>query len=206
MLLQQKSKLAQKTRNNLSHLLPWSLSQGSRTFPTKFVHGFSLAVPLLGLSEGRWRTDQITDTWQRKALQDGSLPSRSTGIASTGKGNASCRLGSAQHSLSRLSPRERCLEQGRQPRLSAVIHNAAEYQTRSTSQQRPKTWFCCWSAEPSERGSEPAGRSLPRGRRKPGTRQQRPRVSQTGRANTACPHCVPQGNQAPNSRHPEWHR
>lgn len=106
--------------------------------PTKFVHSFSLAVPLLGLSGDRPGTDQVTDTdlcsSSGKALQDGSLPFCSKGAASIGKGNSLCQLGSTQHSLSRLSPREQHLEWGRQPRLSTLIQNAVGHHTCSTSQ------------------------------------------------------------------------
>lgn len=131
MLLQPKPKLAQETRNNLAHLLPWEPQIREQD---KFVHSFSLAVPLLGLSGGRARTDQVTDMQQEKALQDGSLPSCSKGAASLGKGNAFCRLGSTQHSLSRLSPLEQHLEQGKQPRLSTVLHHAVGHHICSTSQ------------------------------------------------------------------------
>lgn len=43
------------TRNNL---LPWSLSYRSRTFPSTFVHSFSLPVPLLGFSGEKPRIEQ----------------------------------------------------------------------------------------------------------------------------------------------------
>lgn len=85
--------------------------------------------------QGQTRLQTLMSTPQEgHALQDGSLPSRSTGIASRRKKNAFCRPGSTLHTLSRLSTLEQCLEEGRQPRLSAVIHNAVQHRTRSTSQ------------------------------------------------------------------------
>lgn len=85
--------------------------------------------------QGQTRLQTLISTPQEgHALQDGSLPSCSTGIASRRKENAFCRPGSTPHTLSRLSALEQCLEEGREPRLSTVIHNAVEHRTHSTSQ------------------------------------------------------------------------
>lgn len=72
--------------------------------------------------------------------------------ASREKGNTICRLGSIQHSLSRLSLLEQRLEKGRQPRLSTVISNAAVLHMHSTLLVRAKGVVLLRSAKPRERG------------------------------------------------------
>lgn len=168
--LQQKPQLAQETRNNLSHLLSWSLGSVSRTFPTKFVHGFSLAVPLLGLSGERPRTDQVMDTQEGKAPQDGSLPSCSKAAASLGKGNAFPRLGSHPAGRAQGSNVWSGADSPGSPLSSATQGSTTPPPPPSLD---PKHVSAAGQQKPVSM-AEPAGRYLPRGRRKPDAREERP--------------------------------